>query len=75
MRSGDFGEGCGQHESTQSLTLLPHKTRSKLSRPGQSEVQHSANAGFEGGQGGPGRPGLGLGRSGMVQCRARSFGG
>ena len=30
--SGDFGEGCAQHESTQPLTLLPHKTRSKLSR-------------------------------------------
>ena len=49
---GDFGEGCAQHESMQPLTLLPHKTRSKLSRSGQ------ANPGFEGGQGGSGRPGL-----------------
>ena len=32
----EFGEGCAQHESTQPLTLLPHETRSKLSRPGQS---------------------------------------
>ena len=34
-----FGEGCAEHESTQPLTLLPHKTRSKLSQG----RQHSAN--------------------------------
>ena len=36
---GDFGEGCAQHEGTQPLTLLPHKTRSKLSRSGQVSIQ------------------------------------
>ena len=44
-----------------SVTLLPHKTRSKLSRSGQ------ANPGFEGGQGGPGRPGLSRGGPGGFQ--------
>ena len=40
---GDFGEGCAQHESTQPLTLLPHKTRSKPSQ----QIQD-----LSGGQGG-----------------------
>ena len=50
--SRTFREGCAQHESTQPLTLLPHKTQSKL------QGKHS---GFEGGQGGPGGPGLSRG--------------
>ena len=74
-RSQDhFGEGCAQHESTQ--TLLPH---TKLSGLGQ------ANAG-EGGrgvqghekQGGPGNPGVsGRGSRGVpggVQGGSRGFG-
>ena len=39
---------------TQPLTLLPHKTQSKL------QTKYSANPGFEGGQGGPGLEGSGL---------------
>ena len=39
-------------ESTQPLTLLPHKTQSKL------QGKHSTNPAFEGGQGSPERSGL-----------------
>ena len=53
MRLGSgINKGTDPEESTQPLTLLPHKTQSKL------QPKHSANPGFEGGQGGPGGPGL-----------------